>query len=480
MKKLSKGTKITGIVIAAVAAGLLSGYFIGKNYFSKRFFPGTVINGIDCGGDTAETVKQKIQERLLEYSLELRERGGSSETITAHQMGMQYEDDGEVDRLLSEQENRLWFLSVTGNRSYEAGGDFTYSRESLEDALDGLDCFDPRKVQEPEDARVEDDGTSFVVVPESRGNALDREKTGEAVREAVENGTPVLDLEELGLYREPSVLSSDPALQEEADALNRMTEAQITYDFSDRQITADRETIRSWLVRDESGKYVLDREKAGEWVTQMAYDTDTFGLEHEFRTSLGPAITLAAGGDYGWVIDREATTGQLLSLVEAGEPVTTEPVYLYEGKDRSANDIGDTYAEICITQQRMWCYKDGQLIADTPIVTGCHATGYDTPSGCVWAIDAKKANAHFSTYGSDVDFWLPFNGDVGIHDASWRPDGGYGGDIWLNNGSHGCINTPYAAAQAIFQALEIGDPVIVYYSTDQVVGPSPTQDLEMG
>src|SRR5699024_12408592 len=42
----------------------------------------------------------------------------------------------------------------------------------------------------------------------------------------------------------------------------------------------------------------------------------------------------------------------------------------YEGKDRSVNDIGDTYAEICITQQRMWCYKDGQLIADTPVVTG--------------------------------------------------------------------------------------------------------------
>ena len=42
------------------------------------------------------------------------------------------------------------------------------------------------------------------------------------------------------------------------------------------------------------------------------------------------------------------------------------------------------------------------------------------------------------------------------------------------------FNTPYNAAQAIFQVLEIGDPVIVYYSTDQPVGPSPTQELEMG
>ena len=46
----------------------------------------------------------------------------------------------------------------------------------------------------------------------------------------------------------------------------------------------------------------------------MAYETDTFGLEHEFKTSLGPTITLAGGGDYGWVIgqgrdDRGAGTG---------------------------------------------------------------------------------------------------------------------------------------------------------------------------
>ena len=66
-------------------------------------------------------------------------------------------------------------------------------------------------------------------------------------------------------------------------------------------------------------------------------------------------------------------------------------------------------------------------------------------------------------------FWLPFNDQVGIHDSSWRTD--YGGDIYLTSGSHGCVNTPYDAAEKIYNSVGIGDPVIVYYSLDDVVGP---------
>ena len=52
--------------------------------------------------------------------------------------------------------------------------------------------------------------------------------------------------------------------------------------------------------------------------------------------------------------------------------------------------------EICISQQKMWCYKDGQLVVETPVVTGSHATGYDTPAGSVWAIDGKKSDYDFT------------------------------------------------------------------------------------
>ena len=64
---------------------------------------------------------------------------------------------------------------------------------------------------------------------------------------------------------------------------------------------------------------------------------------------------------------------------------------------------------------------------------------------------------------------------MGIHDASWRTPDQYVPTTYETNGSHGCINTPRDAMEKIFNTVEIGYPVVVYYSVDQVVGPEPTQ-----
>jgi hypothetical protein len=56
---------------------------------------------------------------------------------------------------------------------------------------------------------------------------------------------------------------------------------------------------------------------------------------------------------------------------------------------------------------------------------------------------------------------MPFNGGIGIHDATWQPRFGY--DRYLRNGSHGCINVSLESAATIFGYVEAGFPVIVYH-----------------
>ena len=56
---------------------------------------------------------------------------------------------------------------------------------------------------------------------------------------------------------------------------------------------------------------------------------------------------------------------------------------------------------------------------------------------------------------------MPFAYNVGIHDAAWRS--AFGGNIYINSGSHGCINVPYDCATAIYQNIEVGTPVVAYY-----------------
>ena len=325
----------------------------------------------------------------------------------------------------------------------------------------------------PTDAYLTDDGTSYVIVPETEGEQVDYEKAEQAVIEALDAGAASVDLEEKDVYRKPGITQDDEALNGEMAELNHLTAARITYAIGENSYAIDRATLQSWLVQGEDGTYTISQDEAAAFVRHMAYETDTFGLAHTFKTSLGATINLNAGGDYGWCIDKEETTQALLQAIEDETQGNLDPVYLYTANDRSANDIGNTYVEVCISQQKMWCYKDGVLVTETPVTTGNHATGYDTPAGSVWAVDAKKSDCDFKLYPSHVMFWLPFNGDVGIHDASWRTE--YGGDIYLTNGSHGCVNTPYTEAEKVFNAIEIGDPVIVYYSLDDVTGPQPTQ-----
>ena len=59
-----------------------------------------------------------------------------------------------------------------------------------------------------------------------------------------------------------------------------------------------------------------------------------------------------------------------------------------------------------------------------------------------------------------MTYWMPFNKDVGIHDAAWRSE--FGGEIYKKDGSHGCVNTPPDMAEKIYNNIEIGVPIIVY------------------
>ena len=55
---------------------------------------------------------------------------------------------------------------------------------------------------------------------------------------------------------------------------------------------------------------------------------------------------------------------------------------------------------------------------------------------------------------------MPFNGNIGIHDASWRNS--FGGNIYKSNGTHGCVNTPQYLAKTIYEEIESGVPIICY------------------
>ena len=462
-KKKKKNAKklVLGVLVAYVAIMAL-GYMGVSYYFSSHFLKGTTISGIDCSNKTAMQVKKKIQKQLGQYKLRITESDGKTETIQGSAIDLTYVDDGKIDELLSSQDRWKWITAFSAKKTYELAVTTTYDEKKLTGVLDDMSCFQQENIVAPEDAYLEEQDGEYVIVPEVEGNTLDRTKVESAVKDAIENGKTEINLEELGCYEKPSVLQDDAGLIAERDAKNQLLKVDIIYDFGDRSETLDGSVVKDWLIQDSDGNWTVDESKAAAYVQQLAYKYDTFGLTHEFTTHAGNKITLK-GGDYGWVIKKSETTAALVEYIKEGKTGTVEPVYLYEGKSRDTNDIGGTYVEISIQDQEMWCYKDGVVVVDTPVVTGNVSKGYDTPAGGVWAIDAKKHDAVLKGegYTQPVTYWMPFNGNVGIHDAdTWRSQ--YGGEIYKTSGSHGCVNTPTANAEKIFHTVEIGTPVIVY------------------
>ena len=441
------------IVVAAII------YIAGTIYYSKHFYMKGSAFGISLRNQSVDSVKEKITDKLNAYTLTIQTRDGE-EQINASAIQLKYDDQGELDQLFDSQNAFLWFLmGATSGDEIELGIEMNESM--LDQEIGSLKCIQEENMTAPTDAHLEFSDGQFQVVEESQGNQLDMNKTDAVIKQAVEDGADTVSLDEKDCYVKPGVYKDDEKLQKECEEVNQLLKAKITYDFSDRKEVVDSDDIADWITFGDDYTYSLDDDKITEYVHQLGLKYDTFGLSRQFTTHSGQVITLK-GGDYGWCINKKKTVAQLKELVLAGETTTVEPIYLYSGVCRDTNDIGGTYIEVSIAAQTMWMYKDGECIVSTPVVTGNVAAGHSTPSGGVWAIDARMPNYTLTgqDYNSEVSFWLPFNGDVGIHDASWRSE--FGGSIYKTRGSHGCVNTPYSAMKTIYENAKIGYPVVVY------------------
>ena len=118
------------------------------------------------------------------------------------------------------------------------------------------------------------------------------------------------------------------------------------------------------------------------------------------------------------------------------------------------------YILVSISDQKLWFYKKGKLQLTSAVVTG-QSGEHDTPRG-TYRIQYKATDIYLRgpDYKTFVNYWMPFNGEYGLHDALWRNS--FGGNIYSYNGSHGCVNLPYSVAERIFYEASVGFLVKVY------------------
>ena len=455
-KSRKKSRKVLFGIAGGIAACLLLGYVSLAVYYHDRFYPGTVINDNSFGGKKVEDVKEILKKSSKDYVL-----------ISGEAIKLQYKDDRELDEVKEKQNSWLWPIQIFQDKIYMVSMEHSYDEASFTQAVNQLACMQDANMTPPQDARLEDDDTAYQIVPEVEGTALDKEKTTEVIKKAVDERRTEVSLTDEDCYLKPTVLQSDEELAKEAEKLNKITATQITVNFGNGTETVTRDMLKSWLVKGEDGTYTFDVNLVKPVVIGWSEKYNTYGKPRDFKTSGGGTVRLTTG-DYGWRVWQDKTTDALIAALNAGQSGELEPTWLYKGQTHEGNDINGTYVEISIDQQRMWFYKNGTCLVDTPVVTGNPNKGHGTPKGGVWRLKdkaspftlvGKKPDGSID-YEEPVNYWMPFNGGVGIHDLTKRSS--FGGDIYLTNGSHGCINTPLDNVRTIYENIEVNTPIVVY------------------
>ena len=450
------------VLVGAVGGGL---YWHESLKYQTCFLPGTIVDGMDVTGKTASEVEDAIAEQLKGYTLTINGREELSESITGESVGLYAEFDDTLEKAVAAQKPMDWGKYRFGKAVNEVNTDalLHYSSEMLDEAVAGLSCMDRENMREPQDARISDYDSatgSYTIIKEDEGTELLEDKVKEAVASAIMSLSESVNLEEQGCYLSPAVTSGDEALKTACESMNRYVGAKITYKFGDRSETLSGNEIHNWLTVNGTSVGVSET-KAAEYVKNLASAYNTAYKPKTLKTSYGKNVTITTGS-YGWKIDQTKETAALVSLIKNGEQTSREPEYSQKAASRSGNDYGNTYVEINLTAQHLYFYVDGKLLVQSDFVSGNAAKGWSTPAGA-YALTYKQRNATLKGqgYATPVSYWMPFNGGIGLHDANWRKT--FGGTIYKNNGSHGCINLPSAVAKTIYENISAGDPVLCYH-----------------
>lgn len=444
-----------------LAISLIAVIFVFLNiFFETHFYPGTVINGLNVSCRTIETADRRLSAWASSYNLVLKERGDIREQIRGPEIGLTFSIGGAT--LKKEQNKTPWFLSCFKKSAVHLDDAFLIDEKQLEDQFGRLRCFDQTKIIEPKNAFLLYENGSYKIIKEVYGNKVNELRLYLLIKSAVLHGNAELDLEREKCYENPMIRADSEKIRNTKAAAESYLASRIVYTFQEGSEVIDENEISEWIEFDDDLTITFNTKKIKSYLRNtLAKHYDTYGKTRDFLTSSGKLVKVG-GGDYGWRIDIEGETADIVQAVLRGRIIAKEPKYRQRGAVRGANDIGPTYVEINLTKQHLWFYKDGALIVQGAVVTGNINKGFKTPEG-IYSLKYRIKNAVLrgEDYQAKVTYWMPFNNDIGIHDASWRSR--FGGNIYLTRGSHGCVNAPFRLAETLFQNITVGTPIVCYY-----------------
>jgi hypothetical protein len=117
---------------------------------------------------------------------------------------------------------------------------------------------------------------------------------------------------------------------------------------------------------------------------------------------------------------------------------------------------------VSIARQHAWVCAGPRQVKDSAVTSGATATGAGTPLG-TWHIQAKQTDRMLTVLSGEsfhVDYWMPYDGVYGFHDAAWQTFP-YGSAQYRTEGSHGCVHFPHPVMAWLYNWADVGATVTI-------------------
>lgn len=466
MKKMlwSVGASIMGL--ALIFAG---GYGALAYYYSQGFCCGTWINGVYATGKSVYEINQELAAQNTYEKIIVRDKNGDAVVIHTADIGFNPDYTNELKAVQDKQVPLAWISYYFNPQYYTVSPEIKFDTVKVEEKLmeanfmqEGIyDVNNVAEIEYTEDGYVLCDNTVGLLVPK---------RAVAATVQGIANLDDIVELEETGCYDDLAMNAKTKEVYRLWDKINAFQSFNLTYEMGEEKELVDASVVSKWILKDENGEFVfdendnlvLDETKVEEYALSLGEKYDTIGKPREFKTTSGEVVTIEFS-NYGNDLDEKKETELLVEAFLNGDTGTSrEPVYKKKAKHQGSDDIGGTYIEVDVTAQKMYFYKDYEKVLESDCVTGNMRRNFDTPAMVSAVYFMQKSRVlRGANYASFVYYWMAVYRGYGLHDATWRSE--FGGDIYLTDGSHGCVNLPKDIAAQLYEYVEIGTPCVIYY-----------------
>ena len=450
------------ITLGLLFSGFLTFSLSGNSYALDRFLAGTHGNGISIGGKTVEEAKAYLEgEYSQNYVLYLKGRE-KTEEISGKDIGYHLQAATNLSEILQKEAESGAQGSPDRRIDFSLeGSTASYDTVKLKEKLEALSMV--KDAKETRTATVVKENGVYTIVPEQEGNSLNWDRLWTRVERALQRGENTILLSDEGIYEEITQRKAD--LEGKVEAMNKLSSVSIVTNILGNLETLTGEPLQELVTGVNAQGLSFDEDKLLAYAQSLENKYGNAGNTVSFHSASGKDI--AMNTPYGLHINVPAEKEALRAAISGLQSLEREPVYSYRPAQYAQPQFGNTFLEIDIGLQMVYYYENGNLVWESPTVTGTLTADRATPDG-VFFLKGKETNRVLRgkmvngkpEYEAPVSYWMPFNGNIGLHDATWRSK--FGGNIYVRNGSHGCINLPKNKAGELYARIQKGCPVVVH------------------